>query len=73
MSDHECIGLHYCVDHPRWVVARMHGLWFAYAPYAVLNPRYFRTWREAYDFAYTYATGAALIRERNDRRALPRV
>ena len=56
MSDHECIGLHYCVDHPRWVVARMHGLWFAYAPYAVLNPRYFRTWREAYDFARQEAT-----------------
>ena len=56
MSDHECIGLRDCIDHPKWAVARKHGLWFAYAQYAVLDPVYFRTWREAYDFARQEAT-----------------
>ena len=56
MSDHECIGLRDCIDHPKWAVARKHGLWFAYAQYAVLDPVYFRTWREAYDYARQEAT-----------------
>ena len=60
MSDHECIEkLSYCVVHPKWVVAHRFGLWFAYAPYAVCNAGHFRTWREAFDYAYARATGAA--------------
>ena len=51
MTRHECPGLSRCVDHPKWTVVHGYGLWFAYPPHTVLNPRYFRTWREAYDFA----------------------
>ena len=59
MSDHECLhGLRDCVDHPKWSVAHRYGHWFAYAPYAVLNAGCFRTWREAFDHAYTHATEA---------------
>ena len=56
MSDHECPGLHCCVVHPKWAVAHRYGLWFAYAPYAAAYSGYFRTWREAYDFACTRAS-----------------
>lgn len=63
MSDHECLGLRDCVVHPKWAVAHRHGLWFAYAPYAVGNAGYFRTWREAFDYAYTRAAEEASIRE----------
>ena len=51
MSDHECPRLSRCVVHPKWMVVHGHSLWFAYAPYAAVNAGYFRTWREAYDFA----------------------
>ena len=51
MIDHECLGLRDCVDHPKWMVVHGYSLWFAYAPYAAANAGYFRTWREAYDFA----------------------
>ena len=56
MIRHECPGLHCCVVHPKWVVAHRYGLWFAYAPYAAAYSGYFRTWREAYDFARQQAT-----------------
>ena len=56
MSDHKCRGLHYCVDHPKWMVARGHGLWFAYAPYTFVSAGHFRTWREAFDYARQQAT-----------------
>ena len=56
MSDHKCLGLHHCVNHPKWTVTHGYGLWFAYAPYAFENAGYFRTWREAFDFARQEAT-----------------
>ena len=56
MSDHKCLGLRYCVDHPKWMVVHGHSLWFAYTPHTFLNAGYFHTWREAYDFARQEAT-----------------
>ena len=56
MSDHKCLGLRYCVNHPKWMVVHGHSLWFAYTPHTFLNAGYFHTWREAYDFARQEAT-----------------
>ena len=66
MSDHRCPwigGLATCPDHPKWHVLphRRRGryYWLAYAPNGVKHEAGFETWREAFDYAYTRATGAA--------------
>ena len=46
-----CQGLDVCIDHPRWMVAKNFGLWFVYEPFGFVNVAYFRTWREAFDYA----------------------
>ena len=67
MSDHQCPyvgGLATCPDHPKWHVLphRRRGryYWLAYAPNGVKHEAGFETWREAFDYAYIRATGAAL-------------
>ena len=62
MSDHQCPwigGLTTCPDHPKWHVRRGRYYWLVYAPNGVMHEAWFRTWREAFDYAYTHATGAA--------------
>ena len=67
MSDHRCPyvgGLATCPDHPKWHVigataSRGRYYWLAYAPNGVKHEADFDSWREAFDYAYTHATGAA--------------
>ena len=66
MSDHRCPyvgGLATCPDHPKWhvigVPRRGHHYWLTYAPNDIKHEAEFGTWREAFDYAYTHATGAA--------------
>ena len=66
MTDHQCPwigGLATCPDHPKWHVIGVPGhsryYWLAYAPNGVKHEAWFETWREAFDYAYTHATGAA--------------
>ena len=62
MSDHRCPyvgGLTTCPDHPKWHVIGSHHYWLAYAPNGVKHEADFDSWREAFDYAYTHATGVA--------------
>ena len=60
MSDHQCLGLSTCPDHPKWhiVGARVFHVyyWLAYAPYGIRRDAGFDTWQEAFDFAWQEAT-----------------
>ena len=68
MSDHQCPyagGLATCPDHPKWHVIGAAApssryYWLVYAPNGVKHEYGFETWREAFDYAYIRATGAAL-------------
>ena len=68
MNDHQCpyvCGLSTCPDHPKWHIigarraASGRYYWLVYAPNGVKHKAGFGTWREAFDYAYTHATGAA--------------
>ena len=63
MSDHQCPyvgGLATCPDHPKWhVIGFVDGIWSAYAPCTDDPAADLHSWQEAFDYAYTHATGAA--------------
>ena len=59
MSDHKCLGLSTCPDHPKWHIVGARGFhgyyWLAYAPY-IRRDAGFGTWQEAFDYAHEQAS-----------------
>lgn len=51
-DDHDCEGIDFCIDHPRWhVIQHLPGTWAVYAPYGVTRTARFPSHAAAFDHA----------------------